>query len=189
MGSTTKPTFTADWFTGSALASAGSWPAHVVPRLARFTRVSWLEVGSYEGRSALWAADNIVRGLGAEVVCVDSWEDADVEGRFDANVAGRANVVKLKGRSDDLLSLICSHSFEGVYVDGSHAEEDVRRDAAEAARIVVPGGVLVFDDYDADRGHPEFGVHAAVDDFLREHPQDFEVAYSGWQLILHVRGG
>ena len=74
-------------------------------------------------------------------------------------------------------------------MDGSHAKEDVRRDAAEAARIVVPGGVLVFDDYDADRGHPELGVHAAVDDFLREHRGDFEVAYRGWQLILHVRGG
>ena len=153
----TTPTFTADWFTGSALAGAGSWTAHVVPRLARFTRVSWLEVGSFEGRSALWAADNLVRGPGAIVTCVDSWEDADVEKHFDANVVGGGRTSsKRKGRSDVVLPRqSSSHSFEGVYVDGSHAKEDVRRDATEAARIVVPGGVLVFDDYDADRGHPE----------------------------------
>ena len=149
----TTPTFTADWFTGSALAGAGSWTAHVVPRLARFTRVSWLEVGSFEGRSALWAADNLVRGPGAIVTCVDSWEDADVEKHFDANVAGRSERRPSgRGGQTSCCRRSSSHSFEGVYVDGSHAKEDVRRDAAEAARIVVPGGVLVFDDYDADRG-------------------------------------
>ena len=189
MGSTTKPTFTADWFTGSALASAGSWPAHVVPRLARFTRVSWLEVGSYEGRSALWAADNIVRGLGAEVVCVDSWEDADVEGRFDANVAGRANVVKLKGRSDVVLPSICSRSFEGVYVDGSHAEEDVRRDAAEAARIVGARRGARLRRLRRRPGAPGVWRARGSGRLLAGAPLDFEVAYSGWQLILHVRGG
>ena len=82
--------FTQDWF---------SWVpdvwAQLLPMLP--ARKSFLEIGSYEGRSALWMAENMLED-GGEIVAVDTWEGGEehkaagllmheVEARFDSNIA------------------------------------------------------------------------------------------------------
>ena len=56
---------------------------------------SILEIGAYEGRSTVWMAENLL-APGGEIVVVDHWRGsathdpagmADVEARFDANMA------------------------------------------------------------------------------------------------------
>lgn len=88
--------FTTDWVT----QFVPSWTKHVLPVLAGRPGVRWLEVGSFEGRSALWTLDNVLTGPGSEITCVDLWQrmwlqKSDFEQRFDENVAGRTNLVKL----------------------------------------------------------------------------------------------
>ena len=63
-------TFTSDWFT----SSIPPWRRHVVPVLAGRENVRWLEVGTHEGRSALWTLDNVLTGRGSSITCVDKWE-------------------------------------------------------------------------------------------------------------------
>ena len=63
------PVFTSDW-TG---ALRNIWPAHVLPLLDRQRPVNWLELGSYEGRSALWTIENMFLNPDSRVTCVDGW--------------------------------------------------------------------------------------------------------------------
>lgn len=167
--------FTSDWVT----ANTRTWLTHVAPLLGS-RAVKWLEIGSYEGRSALWTLENLLPAE-STITCVDHF-DADYECRFDANVTDNARIVKAKGRSRDVLATL-EPGFVGAYVDGSHEEADVLDDARAARRLLIPGGVLVFDDY----GMP--GPHAAIDRFLAETSDandDMKVIFCAYQLIAVV---
>jgi hypothetical protein len=195
------PTFTSDWFTSSArdkrmviptftsVLGDGSWLTHVAPRLANIRSVRWLEVGSHEGRSALWTAANLLRGDAARIVCVDPWLVGwnDQAGLlFDRNTEDDARIIKLRGRSVDVLPLLRDRSFHGAYVDGLHDADSVLHDARKASRLLAPGGIVIFDDYGAK--DPTWGVKPAVDMFLGEMRGRIDVVYVGWQLIAQLRG-
>ena len=188
--------FTTDWVTQFIL----SWTEHVLPVLAGKPRVKWLEVGSYEGRSALWTLDNLLQGAGSEITCVDMWEEAwmtksPIEVNFDENVRGRTNLRKLRGRSEDILPVLPWSYFHGVYVDGSHEEDDVYRDARLCLPLLKPGAFMIFDDYEEGIEKPwvatqeprQFGVHAAVGRLLKELGKEIVVLHRDWQLIARLR--
>lgn len=126
-----------------------------------------LEIGSYEGRSAVWLIRNVLgpRG-GGELCCIDPWaqegEEDDslwvqVEQRFDHNVSVASRdcpgivVTKRKGMSIiELSALIASghrESFDCVYIDGSHQAAEVLSDLLLAFELLRNGGLLICDDY------------------------------------------
>lgn len=66
-----------------------------------------LEIGSYEGRSAVWFLENILTHPTARIVCVDLFTRLPFELRFDHNIriSGAGDkVTKMKGRSETVLS-------------------------------------------------------------------------------------
>jgi predicted O-methyltransferase YrrM len=196
------PLFTADWFT----ELIPSWTTYVVPALAGRESVHWLEVGSYEGRSALWALDNILTGRGSTITCVDKWEGlwgqkCAEEKNFDTNVASRVNVVKLQGLSKEVLPRLPAGHFHGAYIDGSHEEAEVYRDAAQVLPLLRPGAFLIFDDYESsllqgswqgqkDRASRlrQFGVFEAANRILKELGPRVVVLHADWQLIARLEG-
>lgn len=64
---------------------------------------------------------------------------------------------------EDLSSRLLDHglrrTFRFAHVDGGHTYDDVRTDARTVRELLVPGGIVVFDDWRA--GHVP-GVHAGV---------------------------
>jgi predicted O-methyltransferase YrrM len=137
---------------------------------------SYLEVGSFEGRSAC----EIINTFDSveEVTCIDAWEPygelghvvdmKGVEQRFHDNVQEAVrfraakgmpmNVERLKGRSFDALTHLITvrnkaEHFDLVYIDGSHKPEDALMDMMLTIRLVKVGGVMIVDDYlwDVDR--------------------------------------
>ena len=115
-----------------------------------------LEIGSFEGRSAVWFLENLPVSM---LTCIDPWDGScptlgaatiDAEKSFDANMEGFAGRVrKMKGKSRHLLPLLWNppEMFELIYVDGSHEGIDALTDICLCWQLLAFGGILVFDDY------------------------------------------
>mmetsp|Transcript_42260 Transcript_42260/g.100343 ORF Transcript_42260/g.100343 Transcript_42260/m.100343 type:complete len:243 (-) Transcript_42260:220-948(-) len=154
--------------TDGAANNAPLWAALMRPwsRGEAGREIDVLDVGSWEGLSALWFAKNLrVRS----VTCVDSWEGGgkdragglsslglgDLEARFDHNIAsaplpGPVSLVKLKGLSNQRLAGLVGAEpgrlFDLVYLDGARSAEGVLSDFVMALHLLAPGGVLIVDD-------------------------------------------
>lgn len=115
-----------------------------------------LEVGTFFGASAIELG--YLRRVGERLIVIDPFED-DPGDRWAPNSglslhgflanwrrfhADDPTVVV--GRSGDVMPELPSRSARLVHVDGAHYYDVVVGDVAEAARIVTPNGVVVFDD-------------------------------------------
>lgn len=196
--------FSNDWF-GIAQAPV-IWPG-----LARFLpgKTAFLEIGSWEGRSTVWTAENLAAMRGAQIVCVDSWlggeehdpsQMGDVYARFQSNMAaleanrreagGEINVRAVRGTSVQGLAqlLVEERRFDFCYVDGSHTAPDTLTDACMAWAMLKNGGVMVFDDY-MWFGSPQL-LHRpkpAVDAFTSIFGGQLFVLHNGYQVAVQKR--
>lgn len=112
----------------------------------------YLEIGSYEGNSALYVSSNFPEST---LTCVDLWESVDqyegqdfriIEKNFDFNLKGLNNINKIKSTSDSFF-IKNKIMFDFIYIDGNHKFEYVFKDCENALRFLNKGGILVCDDY------------------------------------------
>jgi cephalosporin hydroxylase len=112
----------------------------------------YLEIGSYEGNSALYVSTNFPH---SNVTCVDLWEGVEeykgkdfsiIEKNFDLNLKGLSNINKIKSTSDNFFNRN-KIMYDFVYIDGNHKFDYVLRDCENAWRFLSKGGFLVCDDY------------------------------------------
>lgn len=160
--------FTQDWFTSNIANFEHA--KKVMPDNKRI-----LEIGSFEGRSTVWMLENMLAEDG-EIVCVDTFGGGiehshlnltKLRDTFERNVheaRKKIQSVSLMEMTSDiaLAKLIQKGSlFDFIYVDGSHEMMDVLTDAVMAFKLLKPGGVMLFDDYNGGQD-----VRKAVDLFL-----------------------
>jgi predicted O-methyltransferase YrrM len=193
----------ADWYAGKSFSADwttwhfANWVE--VLRPLRSTPVRVLEIGSWEGRSALFFLNYF---SASHVVCVDTFGGnvehmrnphfaalvPETERRFDANVAAfGTRVEKIKGPSTDVLPQlgIASRRFDIVYVDGSHLPADVYSDGALAWPMVARTGIVIFDDYEFDEvkdesERPKLGIDA----FLAAFEGQYRVIHKAYQVVI-----
>lgn len=180
---TARLQFTEDWFT----VRASTWAQHVLPRLkchpARF-----LEIGSFEGRSACWLLQNALTDPRDRITCVDpfdTYEGRDYEAAFDANmqvVEAGVRLDKRKGLSHEVLRTLPLGSYDGCYIDGSHAARDVLRDAILCFDLIRVGGFVLFDDYGFAQEPDQ--VAEAVNIFLWMYHNDLKLVFKNWQVLV-----
>lgn len=180
--------FTSDWFS----SNIPIWHQAVVTLKGR-TDLQLLEIGSYEGRSAIWLCENLL-SQGGHLFCLDTWLGGiehnaagmpAVEQRFLQNTTPHVQsgrLTPLKGFSSQILQhdprVNRPNQFDFIYVDGSHETQDVLMDAVLSFERLKPGGVMIFDDY----GHAD--VKIAVDAFLTCFATGCIVFHKGWQLVM-----
>ena len=188
--------FTEDWF---------HWAPGIWEQLAPMLpdRKMFLEIGSYEGRSAVWIVENLMED-GGVIHCVDTWEGGEehgdmsgVESRFISNsvAAGMAYpqrlIEKHKEKSSDYLAAAIPYMKERhdfIYIDGSHVAKDVLTDVVMAWPLLKPNGIMVMDDY--AWGDPRDILHRpkiAVDAFVNIFSEDVEFVYCGYQMIIRKK--
>jgi len=110
--------FTNDWLS----SKVDIWNRVIKP-LGSINNI--LEVGSYEGRSAIWFIENIL-SENTSISCVDDWSWADDESLFDKNIEIVKNkfptidVIKLSGDSQIKLAelLLNKKTYDLIYIDG-----------------------------------------------------------------------
>ncbi len=183
------PSFSEDW----------SWyirhlyPRIVLPLLKNVPTIFWLEIGSFEGRSALWTVENMFHNKqSSRITCIDRWQpwdyykgsrNFDYERTFDLNTAGVEQIVKLKGESTDILPLLPKNSFHGVLIDSSHLEQETLQEARLVLPLLTSPGIMVFDDYLWPEGD---SVKRAVDAFLEESKDRVKSIHQSYQAICQL---
>ena len=192
--------FTKDWF---------HWAPEVwqqlIPLLPEKRGIrSFLEIGSFEGRSAIWIAENMM-AEDDELRCVDTWEGgeehgaedmSEVEARFRHNLVvaaeklPRRRIFQSPGTSTErLVAFFGKLSFDFIYIDGSHIAKDVLTDACMAWPLLKPKGLMVFDDY--MWGNPRDALHRpkiAIDAFTNIFAEEAEIVHVGYQLVVRKKG-
>lgn len=198
--------FTVDWFSGNEPV----WRALLAPALAGRPSIRALEVGTYEGRSALWMLENLLTGRGSKLVCLDDFSEvapqtlrrAATKSRHDRNenpvrracmdnlAADMAakRVMVIEGRAEDTLrALPVSAEFDLVYIDADKSSRGVLEHAVLAWPLLKPRGFMVFDDYTNSREHDTSCPRPGIDAFLDNYAHELKVRHAGWQVIAQKR--
>jgi predicted O-methyltransferase YrrM len=165
--------------------------APFVEEFAHSPGLKILEIGSYEGRSAVWFLENLATHPQATLTCVDVWHRLARELYFDHNIAqtGSADKVhKIKGDSHEALQGLAGSSFSIVYIDGYHRAAHVLLDALLAWPLLLQGGLMLFDDYLWEPDLPPTArPQLAIDLFLELLGTDIELLFKGYMVIVRKR--
>jgi hypothetical protein len=180
--------FTTDWFTWDIPV----WERALEPYRGR-PDVQYLEIGVYEGRSALWTLENILTHPTSRLTCIDLF-DGPYKARFAANLqrsGASGKVTAISDYSQLALRKLPLNNYDIIYIDGSHSKEDVLEDAVLSWRLLKEGGTMIFDDYrwvgcfaSGTSDAPTDFCKTAIDRFVQCFDRHFEVIHNSGQLIL-----
>ena len=180
-----------DWFS----ANIPVWQAALAEFKGR-PGVNYLEIGCFEGRSAVWMLENVLTDSQSKLTCIDPYQEhigADVMNRFLANVerAGASSRTTLvRGFSQEKLRDLPLDAFDIIYVDGDHRAAPVLEDAVLSWRLLKVGGLLIFDDYRWEVTQPPAERPLMAIDFFTETFRDrIEIVHRDYQLILRKTRG
>ncbi|KAJ3926773.1 MAG: glycosyltransferase family 8 protein [Lentinula lateritia] len=177
-------TDTQDWFSHNIPHWRNLFPFITSPR----PRI--LEIGSWEGRSAVFLLQNI---CGADIVCIDHFDlfrtSAGRE-RFrkinhNLSLTGKPFRVLPQFSVPALMNLLEKEilkeeslgnaGFDWIYIDGSHEADDTFLDGELAWRLARKDAIFIFDDYHWDK-EPEDSKHhpkKGIDTFLDLHRGEY----------------
>jgi len=155
----------------------------------------YLEIGCYEGRSAVWMLENVLTHETSRLTCIDPYPDhigADVKQRFLSNVelsGARDRVDLIVGYSQEELRGLPLSRFDIIYVDGDHRASAVLEDAVLSWRLLKNGGLMIFDDYGWELSRPPHERPRMGADFFYEafRPQ-LDVVHRDYQLMVRKLG-
>ena len=151
------------------------------------TNFSYLEIGSYEGLSALNILFNYKN---AKVTVIDLWGESninsesiivnfnEIEEKFNKNLKG-FKYTKIKNDSVIALREILKKDifFDRIYIDGSHNGEDILSDAIESYKMLNPGGILIFDDVVNSSRHINIQSYTGFEKFCEIYKKNIKILY------------
>lgn len=182
------PIFRYDWVS----RHVQTWEKLFEPYKNKVQRI--LEIGSWEGRSALFFLDYFPN---SSITCVDTWlgspemkdwpDIEQIEVTFDRNMLEYSErVEKLKGTTLKVLPRLSSISYDFIYVDGSHKASDVFLDSLLAWPLLKNQGLMLFDDYewDAEVSSEDDKPKRGVENFLQFIDRHYELVHKGYQVMI-----
>ena len=148
-----------------------------------FKKFSYLEIGSWEGNSALYILKNHKT---KKVVCVDLWDKAKNSKKmnkknfdnFIYNLKNFKNKYSYFKMTSDQFFLKNKKFFDVIYVDGWHGNAKVARDISNSWKILNIGGIIICDDYfygdiykNLDKNIPA----TAINNFIKKNKKKLKV--------------
>jgi predicted O-methyltransferase YrrM len=197
----------ARWYDGKSFCTDWTswhfpnWMKLLAPFRDRPARM--LEIGSWEGRSALFFLNYLPQ---VQLTCVDTFaggqehqaaaaaspEDAEtlrlVEPHFDANTrAFSGRIEKIKAPSvDALIQLgVAERRFDIAYIDGGHRAREVYADSALTWPLMAKGGLVIFDDYQwQEMPDPMDNPKPGIDAFLNSIDGQYRMVHNDYQVAI-----
>ena len=151
------------------------------------TSFSYLEIGSYEGLSALNVLYNYKN---SKVTTIDLWGESnanseslnvkfsEVENKFNKNLEGY-EYSKIKNDSIIALRELLKKElfFDFIYIDGSHNGEDILSDAIESYKLLNIEGIMIFDDIVNANKNISIQSYAGFEKFYDIHRKNLQILY------------
>lgn len=176
------------------------WVTHQIPNFQTCidaiegAKETFLEIGSFEGRSACWLLQN---GLDADgtLFCIDPFYGVKGFNNQSLREIFDSNIKEAKGKDQEVLvtqaisykglpELIdVGASFSFIYVDGSHNARDTLTDLCMTWPLLTKGGVMLIDDYEwhwaeGEQEKPKL----AIDCFLKVFEGKYELLFKNYQV-------
>lgn len=152
------------------------------------TPVNFLEIGSCEGRSAVWVLSNILTHPSSRLYCVDPLDHEKIETRFRHNVqeyGDKVTLVKYKSERALLTAAVRNRSYDFIYVDGYHESKETLEDAVLCFGLLKNGGIMIFDDY---LWSPKKDLNStpklAIDSFLNCYKKYINILQVGYCIVI-----
>ena len=149
-------------------------------------KFNYLEIGSFEGLSALFV---LSYWKNVKATFVDIWESSsdesqfldfnfkDIEKTFDSNLDGY-NFTKIKSTSTEAFTKLKKKlRFDCIYIDGSHNGFDIYNDAVASFDILNEGGLIIFDDITNIYNEIEMQPHDAFEKFYNFYKNKIKVLF------------
>lgn len=173
-----------DWFT---------YPGLYTHAVNSFSSGTFVEVGSWKGRSAAYLGVEIINsGKPIKLICVDTWKGSlEHEGmdvivsdslydEFIKNTQPISSVlVPMRMTSLEAAKQFKDDSLDFVFLDASHEYEDIMADLEAWYPKVRPGGLFAGHDYHASRAAWP-GVAAAVEEWIANKNKNFYSSELCW---------
>ena len=146
-----------------------------------------LEVGAYEGRSALYILDNFVGT--AKLTVIDQFNNNIIKRRYLHNISThpKSNQVDtIIGLSFIELSKLYEQQmqFDFIYIDAGKSAGDNLGNLMLAERILKVGGIMIVDDYQWDSlPDPKHCPKLGIDSFIKVTLLS-EVFMEGYQIVF-----
>jgi predicted O-methyltransferase YrrM len=142
--------------------------------------VNFLEIGSFEGRSAIWFLDNILTHDDARLTCIDCWKDTNNYHTFINNIADHQHKVEVIVEESVKALRKLDDQFDFIYIDADHRGYHPLEDAVLAWPLLKQHGVLCFDDY----GWLQADVTIPIDAFLSVYKEVIEIIQINYQVWI-----
>ncbi|KAF8989436.1 nucleotide-diphospho-sugar transferase [Cyathus striatus] len=183
------------------------WFSHNIPHwsnllpLVTASSPRALEIGSWEGRSAVYLLTSLCKKEGG-MICIDHFDLLTTEAGRARREKVQHNLALTGGKYrimeqfsvPALMSLLqeemgnCNPGFDWIYIDGSHEADDTFLDGELCWRLARKGAIVIFDDYHWDN-EPEDSIHhpkKGIDAFLELHRGEYDrlTAKEHYQVVL-----
>lgn len=195
--------FTSDWFSNNI----ERWSKFVIPHLeSRKGPIKTLEVGVYEGRSALWTLENggLLKHPKSQMWLVDNWKRRSIGSKRSCwwNFINNLRVFKEKHHDipDDKVMIrrghiptslkspeILKQQFDFIYLDLAGSSQNMLETVTLAWALLKRDGMLIIDDYTSNKYHDGACMKQGIDAFLDIYAYDLKVVHMSWQVILKKR--
>jgi ubiquinone/menaquinone biosynthesis C-methylase UbiE len=157
----------------------------------------FLEIGTFEGRTAVWFLDNVLTGKNCKLTCIDPDPTENMVHNFKPH-KDRVSVYRFF--SEQILPgmLAEDRRFDLIYIDGDHNAKGVLQDIVMSWRLLKDGGILLMDDYEMEAtdpwhyiSHKEFAQfpranfthpRVAIDAFLNIYRGLYEPVINNFQV-------
>lgn len=155
-------------------------------------KINYLEIGSFEGRSATFVG-TILKKSNLTLVdpFINTGDKLDkinfkiIYNNFKNNISKLKNIISFKKTTSNKFFKNNKKKFDIIYIDGSHYAKDVLNDANNAFKILNKNGLIIFDDflwkyYSKIESNPAF----AILKFVEKKKTAMKILYVNDQVII-----
>jgi predicted O-methyltransferase YrrM len=170
---------------------------------------SILEIGCYEGRATVWLCENVLSNQTVECYdIVDTFggsvsesgmvgtkgrlgnNNDFIKNTFLSNISFFQDKISFnihQGMSQFELPKLAQQEkqYDFIYVDASHQSDDTFVDAYFAHKMLKPGGLLIFDDFNwKDPNKPQVNAspEAGIRFFFNLHLEEYLPVFENYQI-------